>query len=278
MNNGIIANVGAFGGQDAAEAVIRAGGARASQKDYFQYSIPRTTLVGGSPGASQTLTVPVRADSYMVVTKMFASYTSSSFTVQMRNDADGRYFHSPAALINAANIFGSVFLPNRLIDPIIVPPNATLSFVLADTSGSDNVVQITLCGYRHYDFQNPPNRSKVGKRTDWFQLVTDRVLSASEGPVQILTKVDADADFLIRKLVATSTGEFQARLADAAMSDYWSDNPQRMDNLFGSAQYPMILPTPKIIKATGSLLLELTDLSVASNTLQIVAEGIKVYR
>jgi hypothetical protein len=276
MNDkGIIASINSYAGD--AEAVVKAGGARASLKDYFQYSIPRTVLLGGSPGTSQILTIPFRADSYFIITKMFAKATST-FSVQMRNDADGRYFHSPSALINDVNLFGTLQLPNKLLDPIIVPPNATLSFVLADTSGSDNTVQITLCGYRLYDFTNPPIPKTNGKRTGWFQLVTDKVLTASEGPTQVLVKVDADADFLVRKLVATSTGAFTAKLADAGTNDYWSDQAQDNANLFGTAQYPLILPKPKLVKAMGSLLVEMTDLSVASNTIQIVAEGIKVYK
>lgn len=276
-NQGIIGLMSAVGGSDAADAIIGAGGARASLKDYFQYSIPRTVLSGGAPGTSQTLTVPIRADSYMVVTKMFA-YSTGAFTVQMRNDADGRYYHSPASLVQNGNIFGTLELPNKLLDPIVVPPNATLSFVLSDISGADNTVQIVLCGYRHYDFQNPPIPKKGGRQTSWFQLIFDRTLAAGEGPSQYLAKVDADADFLIRKLVATYTGEFTAKIADAGTSDYWSDQPQRNYNLFGTVQYPLVLPKPKLIKATGSLMYELTDLSGASNTVQLVAEGIKVYR
>jgi len=263
--------------EDPAVAVIRAGGARASTKDYFQYSIPRTSLAAGAPGTAQTIQVPIRTDSYFVVTHMFA-YSSGIFTAQIRNDADGRYFHSPNSKLNNVNIFGTLLLPNRLKDPIILPPNGTVSLTLADMANNGtNVVQVVLCGYRHYDFANPPIPTKNGRRTGWFALVTDYVLAANEGPTQLFAKIDAEADFLIRKLVATSTGEFAARIADAATGDWWSDQPQRNNNLFGTAQYPLILPKPKLIKAKGSLQIEVTDLSTSQNTLQIIAEGIKVY-
>jgi hypothetical protein len=263
-------------GQDPANAIIRAGGSRASNKDYFQYSIPRTTLAAGAPGVSQTLQIPMLPDSYHVVTHLFA-VSSGVFTAQLRNDSDGKYYHTPTALVRNVNLFGTLQLPNKLKDPIVLAPNATLSVTLADIANSgNNIVQIVLCGYRHFDFANPPIPKKGGRRSDWFGLVIDKVLSGYEGPSQILVKIDADADFLVRKLVAVSTAEFLAKIVDSGSANAWSDQPQRNANLFGTAQYPLVLPKPKLVKAGNFLTFELTEMSGSSNTVQIFVEGAKI--
>ena len=262
--------------QDQASVLLSAGSSRAANFRYFQYSSPILSLAGGAPGVSQTVQVPFFPDSYFVVTRMFA-VSSGVFTAVIQNQSDGKYLHTPNTLVRNVNIFGTLQLPNRLVDPIVIPPSGNLILTLADIANSGaNTVQIVFEGYRMFDLANPPYPKKLGRKSSYFGLVIDQVLAANQGATQITIRGDADGDFLVRKLVGVSTGAFSARFSDGGTSDWWSDRAQRGENLFGTAQYPNLLPRPQIVPANGLLVVEVADLSGNQNTLQLFVEGAKI--
>jgi hypothetical protein len=238
---------------------------------YWHYSTPRTAFTALQ---ARDLTINVLPDSYMVVKKLVAVSTGS-FTVQMYDGSTGRLLQ--AFPVNNVNVFGTIQLPNLLIDPFVLPPSASLVLKVVDTSGGANTIQISLVGYRHYDLSRPPVFGNLGRPLKWFQYVINSTLGAN-GSATPSFKVDADADFLVRKVVANSTGIFMAQISDASSGDQWFDLQQSNANLFGTAQYPNILAKPRLVKANSSINFELTDLTGLSNVTQLVVEGAKVYR
>jgi hypothetical protein len=253
--------------------------------EFFQYSSPLTTVGGG---LSVPVAIPTFPDSYMVIKKLFASGTVSplaiagnAFTVLIYNSATGRTLQNIP--INAFNCFGGVdanglLLPANLKDPIILPPSSNIQIQLTDLSGAPNSIQLGFSGYRWFNLAKPPVVSRSGRRLEWFQQAVNVVLP-SNGQTTQQIRIDADADFLVRKIMTTRTYSvgYNVQISDSSSKDTWTDLPQNSQIMAGNAPFPYWLPKPKLLAANSSIGLNFTDLG-GGGTFQFVLEGAKVYR
>jgi hypothetical protein len=247
-------------------------GSRRPSFGYWHYSTPRTAFTALQ---SADLVVNVLPDSYFVAKKLVVTSTGS-FTVQMYDGSTGKLLQ--AFPVNNVNVFGTIQLPNVLLDPIVLPPSSSIVFKVTDTSNAGNTIQISLVGYRHYDLSKPPMFGKLGKPFRWFQYVVNSTVAAN-GQTTPFIKVDADADFLVRKIISNQTSaSLLAMISDASSGDQWFDLQQVQPNVFGTAQYPNILAKPRLIKANSSINLQLNDLSGSENIVQVIFEGAKIGR
>lgn len=245
-------------------------GARTSVRE-FAYSIPATVFTALQ---SQTITIPTYSDSYFVVTKL-AAVSTGAFTSRFYNGSTGRTLSD--VLVNNVNVFGTAQLPNRLRTPIILPPSSNFQLQIVDSSNSGNTIQCTLLGYRWYDLSKYPTMNKSGARMEWFQFSAAVVL-AGNGQNNIITRIDADADFLVQKIVGNRTGAYNLQLSDSAAADTWQDQPVRDANYVGTAQYPYILSKPRLVTRNSTISAQVLDVSGSSNTIQLIYEGAKIYR
>jgi hypothetical protein len=78
-------------------------------------------------------------------------------------------------------------------------------------------------------------------------------------------------------MLAYSTGTFLAKISDSGLGKAWGDRAIMNVNQFGTAQYPRVLPFPKLLRPNSVVQIELTDTSIAGNDIEIVLEGIKKY-
>jgi hypothetical protein len=237
----------------------------------WTYSTPRLVVANG---ASTTYTINLLPDSFMVV-KQLVAVSTGTFTVQFYDSSTGLLLNS--LVVNNANIFGTIQLPNILLNPMVLPPSGSLTIAIANTSGAQNTIQLGFIGYRSPEALGRPVFRIAGRPTQWFQYVVNSVVAAS-GTTTPFIKVDADSDFIVRKLVSTQTGIYTVMITDASSADQWFDNAQSNANAIGTAQYPNILAKPKLIRANSSINIQLTDLTAAQNTIQLVFEGVKVYK
>ena len=104
--------------------------------------------------------------------------------------------------------------------------------------------------------------------------------------------VEADADFKLDMLTQFSTDAaglqtdatrilpiVEVLLTDTGSGRNFMDTAQPINNLFGTAEDPFVLPKPKIFPARSTVLVEATNLSVAT-TYRIVLTfiGSKIYK
>jgi hypothetical protein len=270
--------------QDDASALIANDAASGKQWEFFQFSTAPVTV---GAGLSVPVAIPTYPDSYMVVKKLTATGTVSplalagnSFTALIYNSATGRTLQNIP--VNAFNLFGGLdaagnSLPAVLKDPIILPPSSNIQIQLTDLSGSSNRIQLTFSGYRWFNLAKPPVVSRSGKRLEWFQNGLNVTLAANGGANQTL-RIDSDADFLVRKIMATQAVNFSGQISDSSSKDTWSDQLVDMGNLVGKAAFPFWLPKPKLLAANSSVSFQFQDLSGTGGTFQLVLEGAKVYR
>lgn len=261
---------------DDTEALVKMaleGNTRRANVQAFSYAIAPTAYTANQ---NRQLTIPTFTDSYFVV-KRLAAISTSTFTTRIYNGSTGRVYSD--VRVNNANIWGTIQLPNVLLDPMVLPPNSNVLLDLTDSSGSTNTIQCVLVGYRWFDLSKPPVFGRRGVRLEWFQYsaVPDAAI-AGNGKTIVQTRVDADSDFILRKLIATSTGTFQAQISDSGSKDVWMDQYIRNANLFGTTQYPNVLPKPRLIRRNSTIQTEIEDVSGSSNTVQIIYEGAKILR
>ena len=88
--------------------------------------------------------------------------------------------------------------------------------------------------------------------------------------------IDADSDFIIEKVYSNETGPFRLQVIDTTSSYQWFSERIRMENFFGTAQYPNILPTPIELRRSTQLQFDIEDLSGAPNQIELVFEGYRV--
>lgn len=255
-------------GKDQVSEVLASGGQKAQ---YFHYSTPITAI---GAGLTQNFSIPIYPDSYFVIKKLTSTQTAP-FGVRLVNGATGRFFSNDR--INNANVMGTIQLPNRLSDPVVVPPSSNLQVEITDLSGAPNTVQAALIGFRVFNLQNPPTPTKDGALLSWFQYAVPVALAGSD--IQVATlRIEADSDFLVRKLVSTQDGAYTLKVSDSGSKDYWFDNEQTNGNVAGTAQYPNFLARPRLVVKNSTISVEVRDLSAGANNVQLVFEGAKIYR
>lgn len=89
--------------------------------------------------------------------------------------------------------------------------------------------------------------------------------------------IEAIADFELIWLTATQQGEFTSSLFDAS-GRAWQNLPVNNANQWGTAQRPMPLIAPLVLKAQTSLQWTLTDTSgVSPNAIQLALIGFDLY-
>lgn len=109
-----------------------------------------------------------------------------------------------------------------------------------------------------------------------FDYIYDVVLTANQSLVDQTVSVDVDSDFELRGvLLAVNTGTFSMRWSDG--QGYYVQSQELLDGNF-SALTPYPSFPSLVIVAGGRIGVDITDLSAAGNTIQIVFRGVKVYR
>jgi len=110
-----------------------------------------------------------------------------------------------------------------------------------------------------------------------FSIVFDVTLSANQEMLQQGVFIDSDGDFVLKGLVGTQTGNYQIRFR-LPSGRSWPSGYVRNGNLIGSAQFPVPVEPNAVFPAGSKIALDIKDLSGASNTIQIVLVGSKLFR
>jgi len=88
-------------------------------------------------------------------------------------------------------------------------------------------------------------------------------------------QIDADSDFIIEKVYSNETGPFKLMIIDTTSNYQWFSDRVRMENFFGSAQYPNELPVPIGLRRSTQLQIDIQDLTGAPNEIELVFEGLR---
>jgi hypothetical protein len=122
----------------------------------YAYAFQNTASNGaaGTPngvlGANSTALNQIRisADSAFIAVSI-RGVSDGPYTLFMQQDASDRQLQNIA--VNADTVVGTAERPGPLHKPLLLPANTTISFTLADLSGSNNNVWFTLAGFKVYN-------------------------------------------------------------------------------------------------------------------------------
>jgi hypothetical protein len=122
--------------------------------------------------------------------------------------------------------------------------------------------------------QPAPAPQIVERPFDYAYQVT---LTANQSLADQVLAITGDADFIIRAICGTQTGAYSIRLRDAK-GTYLSSAAIRNANLVGTRQWPTPVFPELVIPRAGKIGIDITDLSAAPNTIEIVFIGVKRYQ
>lgn len=114
----------------------------------------------------------------------------------------------------------------------------------------------------------------------FFQYTVREVVAGSARDTSGLTKIQNDSDFLAQKIVGTATNAaYNLQILDTGTGRQFFDRELRGPaTVVGTAQRPAILLHPKLLYANSQLNWTLVDVSTSENTIEVVLEGIKLYK
>lgn len=118
-----------------------------------------------------------------------------------------------------------------------------------------------------------------------FKYVRDITLTASQLLTsQAVSLRGREAYFLVLRLMATFTGAFRTQIRTSDTQAYHANGLSggndrvRNECLWGTAARPYVLPVAIVVPANSAILLDLEDISVATNTLHLVFDGVQLFR
>jgi len=112
---------------------------------------------------------------------------------------------------------------------------------------------------------------------DFWYPINPTQLTALQLGVNATVTIDNDADFLCDRFIASSTGIFSVTLTDKFRSRPFSPNTAiNGENFAGTAQLPLWLPNPFVIRKNAVVLGVFNDRSGANNTIQFCLVGRKL--
>jgi len=261
-------------------------------KEYFVYTFDDTSIAASSAeetiGANESTTVRFDSDADFELMKRTHIATDDRLMVSYSDDAYGRQLQN--AQLDLRAISGTIlfasgvvdigihpnnFLPYILTRPYLIRAATTFTATFADFSGSTNSVRQAFHGAKLRVGRAP--WAADWKATPYFDYITATQEVAADATNTTVININIDSHFLIRRLTATRDGAALITVKDGADDRQWMSSAVHIDNLFGNAQFPNILPAPRFIWRGSSIIISIQDLSGLANTVRLVFSGEKLY-
>jgi hypothetical protein len=121
---------------------------------FYAYQNTASNGAAGTPngilGANSTALNQIRisADSAFIACSM-RGVSDGPYTTFMQQDASDRQLMNIP--VNADTIVGTAQRPGPFHKPLLLPANTTITFTMADISGQNNNVWVTLAGFKVYN-------------------------------------------------------------------------------------------------------------------------------
>lgn len=117
----------------------------------YWYGYRNTTAGGNAIAASSTgsNSIKITAEAAFLATDLRVVSTGA-FRIFARIDSSDRQLMNEQQHIN--NVAGTAQRPGFLAKPLLLPANTTISFDMTDLTGSTNEVELTMNGYKIYNF------------------------------------------------------------------------------------------------------------------------------
>lgn len=265
-------------------------------KEYFCYSFEDLTLLAGTGVAFEDTTVKMDSDSDFEIIKRSHVATSDLIRVKYQDDSYGRQFQNLSLDLRAVSgttlvASGVVdigqsplnnFIPYILPRPYLIRAGTTYTASYSDFSGVANSIRETFHGAKVRQGKAPWDQDWQAKPPyDYTTSLNNAgTVIAAGGSAILQISIGIDAHFLVQKIVGTRTSGAPAlvTIRTGGNDRQWMDKAVHFDNIVGNAQFPNVLPAPRLVERGSTLSVTIQNLSsVFAGTYEIVFSGLKLF-
>lgn len=250
-------------------------------REFWITSQPKTITL--APGASiERVPFEVDTQGHFEWIYLMAFATDPEFTIKIFDPGTRRDLMNEE--IHANTIAGTAQRPGILVESYLLNTEngaRELQFALRNLALIENNIEIVLAGRRWYHRESPPDvQAEIRKhfmmkeRTTHYWLTTKGGAFTVPGGATLLAPVSApqfeaddEADTEVFKITARSTGAFEFRLRERASNRTLMNEFVRVENGWGTAQFPFVFQESLLIERNYDVFLEVRDLSGQDNTI-----------
>jgi hypothetical protein len=260
-------------------------------KEYYIYSFEDTALASGSGNTFDDVTVRMDSDADFEVMKRCHVATDNRIRVKFQDDSAGRQFQN--ASLDIRGISGTKlettgvvdvgislnnFIPFILPNPYLIRAGTTYTSSFADFSGATNSIRMAFHGAKIRAGRAPWKKNWKAKLS--YDYTTESLSVAAGGTINKQISIQIDSHFLVQKIVGVrnSGAPSLVTIKTGGYDKQWMDKPVHFDNLVGNAQFPNVLPAPRIVERGATINVSIQNLSsVNAGTYEIIFCGLKLF-
>jgi hypothetical protein len=264
-------------------------------KEYYIYSFESVPLALGTGVAFTDVTVKMDSDADFEIMKRHHVAINNQIRVKYQDDSYGRQFQNVSmdlrgvsgAVLEATGVVDigeslNNFMPYILPRPYLVRAGTTYTASYADFSGVANSIRESFHGAKIRPGKAPWDQPWAAKPPyDYTTAQNNAGTVIAAGNTAILQiSIGIDAHFLVQKIVGTRTSGAPAlvTIRTGGNDRQWMDKAVHFDNLVGNAQFPNILPAPRLVERGSTISITIQNLSaVNSGTYEIILSGLKLF-
>jgi hypothetical protein len=264
-------------------------------KEYFVYSFESIPLALGTGVAFTDVTVKMDSDSDFEIIKRSHVAINNQIRVKYQDDSYGRQFQNASMDLRAVS--GTIleatgvvdigqslnnFMPYILPRPYLIRAGTTYTSSYADASGVANSIRESFHGAKIRQGKAPWDQEWSAKPPYDYTTAPNNTptVVAAGGTAILQISIGIDAHFLVQKIVGTRTSQSPAlvTIRTGGNDRQWMDKAVHFDNLVGNAQFPNILPAPRLVERGSTVSITIQNLSATvAGTYEIVLSGLKLF-
>jgi hypothetical protein len=265
-------------------------------KEYFCYSFEDLSLTAGSGVAFEDVTVKMDSDSDFEIIKRSHIAISDLIRVKYQDDSYGRQFQNlsmdlraisgttlqASGVVDIGQAPTNNFMPYFLPRPYLIRAGTTYTASYADFSGSTNSIRETFHGAKIRQGKAPWDQEWAAKPPYDYTTALNNAPTTipASGSAILQISVGIDAHFLVQKIVGTRSSGAPAlvTIRTGGNDRQWMDKAVLFDNIVGNAQFPNVLPAPRLVERGSTISITIQNLSaVFAGTYEIVFSGLKLF-
>jgi hypothetical protein len=253
-------------------------------KEYFVYDSTKA-LTAGSGVSFETINIRIDADANFALYGLSYIATSDKIKIKMKDGATGQYLIKDAIDIKSiagsnnalTSGYSSCFLPFKWPRPHLIPAGSNFTVEASDFSGSTNTMRLALHGAKIRP-GIPPWEKQFRRYLPFIYTFSGGAVSVSANSTAIgRIEIDVDANFRVEKIMGIRTGGATLSIVEGDRNREWSNASIYIDNMVGTGAAPNTLPAYRFIPRGSVIIVNLTDLSGSTNSIEVNLAGVKLY-
>lgn len=260
-------------------------------KEYFCYSFEQVPLSSGAGTVFSDVTVKMDSDADFEIIKRHHVAIDDRIRVRYQDDSYGRQFQNASmdlrgisgAILQAAGVVDigeslNNFMPYILPRPYLIRAGTTYTASYADFSVAANSIRETFHGAKIRQGKAPWDQQWAAKPP--YDYTTGSQIVTAGNTASLSINIGIDAHFLVQKIVGVRTAQSPALISirTGGNDRTWMDKPVHFDNIVGNAQFPNILPAPRLCERGSTISITIQNLSATvSGTYEIILSGLKLF-